>query len=140
MVPHAWRENVDIVDTWNRSEKRLRKSQISIQCTTYRIRMSTFECTISAIYIVPDASLEAKKALFEHKVDLEMKYPNYMSLGDYNMDAKKLKIRDFFKSHCGGHLTQIVKGTTRKKKLALVNGRARRQSTLFSCHQISSRK
>ena len=128
---------MDIVDTWNRSEKRLRKSQISIQCTTYRIRMSTFECTISAIYIVPDASLEAKKALFEHKVELEMKYPNYMSLGDYNMDAKKLKIRDFFKSHCGGHLTQIVKGTTRKKSRK-VGSRERTSETTIDLIFMSS--
>ena len=136
MIPRLWWEHVEIVDTWSRVEKRQRKSQIAIQCTTYRITLSTFVCTISAVYIVPDASIEAKKTLFEHKVGLQMKYPNYMSLGDYNMDATQKKNREFFKSHCGGCLSQLVKGITREKTRTL-NGKSCTSKTMIDLVFVS---
>ena len=115
MIPKLWRDHCEIVDTWNRSCKRKQSSQIAAQCTTYRITLSTFVCTISAVYIVPDAPVRVKEDLFEHMSNLSLKFPNYMSLGDYNMDAKNNKIRDFFKSACGGALSQIVREPTREK-------------------------
>ena len=72
---------------------------------------------------MPDASVEAKQTYFEKKSDLEQNHPYYMSAGDYNMDAKKKEMRDFFKNHVGGSMTQIVKDTTRKRT-RMVNGKA----------------
>ena len=114
IVPNYIRDYVEIVDSWQYTHKRVQNSQIAIQMTTYRVTFSTTVVTISAVYIVPDASVKAKIALCEKQVELEIKHANYMSAGDYNMDFKLKEIRAFFKTHTGGYLTQIVKKTTRK--------------------------
>ena len=115
IIPKFWKDNVEVVDSWRCTQDRKKRiSNVAVQATTYRLSFSTKVLHVTGVYIVPDASLEAKLDFFRKKSELEINYPNYMSLGDYNMDAKKAKVREFFKCHAGG-LTQIVKQTTRKK-------------------------
>ena len=114
MVPRFLHDCVEIVDSWQYREKRRVQSEISCQITTFRVTLPGNVLSISVVYLVPDASCAAKTVLVGKMGDLEKKLPNCVILGDFNLDFKTKKIKDFFKEHLDGNLSQVVDKTTRR--------------------------
>lgn len=86
--------------------------------------------TLSAVYAAPDANAEALLALCRKMVELKGAHTNYVALGDFNQNVKVSSTREYFKAQVGSHLSQIVKGTTKKTLRQLNNSLQTTETTI----------
>ena len=120
-VPVFFRGNVDIIGSWQYCEARKQKSQIACQITTFKLKLSTVTIAMSVVYLVPDASESCARAMCTEMVRLSGVHKYYTAIGDFNIDQKLYRNRQFFNDHVGGHLHQIVNGVTRRASRKINN-------------------
>jgi len=120
MAPISVSSRLQIVDTgWilqKRKSKNSSKSEKICHITIYEYKLPTLIIHIIVVYLAPDANADSQTELFEKMKNFRKKFKNCVILGDFNLNWKNIKIRNFVNEHLSSNFKQIVpsKLTTRK--------------------------